>query len=124
MKVFIGVKYDKDCLELIPGIKEVVKALGHEPYCFATDAGKIEDAKEMMKNAFAKIDECDIILFETSNSSFGVGIEAGYALLKGKKIISVVKDTAEISKTIKGTSNFYLVYKDLDDLKQKLQKVL
>ena len=124
MKIFIGVKYEKERLDLIPDIKRVIEGLGHEPYCFATDAEKTEDAKEMMKLAFNKIDEADVVLLEASESSFGVGIEAGYAFSKGKKIISIAKDVTEASKTIKGVSNHYLVYKDFEDLKEKLRKVL
>jgi len=124
MKFFIGIKYRKESMDLIPQIKNIIESLGHEPYCFATDAGKMENEKEMMKMAFEKIDESDVILLESSEPSFGVGIEAGYAFVKGKKIITIVKDAEGMSNTLKGVSNCYLPYKDFEELKEKIRTAI
>ncbi|MFA5877766.1 MAG: nucleoside 2-deoxyribosyltransferase [Candidatus Staskawiczbacteria bacterium] len=124
MKFFIGIKYKKESMDLIPQIKDIIKSLGHESYCFATDAGNIENEKEMMKMAFEKIEESDVVLLESSGFSFGVGIEAGYAFAKGKKIITIVKDTEETSNTLKGVSDHYVMYKNFEELEEKIRAVL
>ena len=125
MRVFIGIKYyeDGNNVGLIEEIKEIIKTLGHEPYTFR-DEEYIKDAKEMMERAFQKLNECDILLLEASEHSFGVGIEAGYAFAKNKKIITIINESKEPSNTLKGTSNHYISYKTISDLKEKLQKVL
>jgi 2'-deoxynucleoside 5'-phosphate N-hydrolase len=124
MKIFIGIKYDEKTLVIVPEIKRIITMLGHTPYCFATDEEKIDDEKELMKRAFQKIDESDLIMFEASNDSFGVGIEAGYAFSKGMKIITIMSEAAKISRTLKGVSNGYITYKELTDLEEKLRQHL
>ncbi len=124
MNIFICIKYKEDCLTKIPEIKNVLESLGHKVYCFATDAEKMSDAKIMMAEAFKKIDESDILLVESSEQSFGVGIEAGYGFSKGKKIISTIDEKGEKSKTLNGISDDYIVYKDYSDLKDKLASIL
>ena len=47
-----------------------------------------------------------------------------YAFSKGKKIITIVNSSEEISNTLKGISNSYLIYSNLKDLEKKLAKVL
>lgn len=102
----------------------MVRLLGHEPYCFAIDSDYIKDEKELMERALGKIDESDIIILESSQASFGVGIEGGFAFSKGKKIISASKEGAEVSNTIKGISDHFLIYTDFEDLSDKLRHVL
>ena len=124
MKIYIAIKYDKKSLELVPKIKDIIKKTGNNSYCFAYEEKFIKDEKKMMKMALQKIDESDLVLLEASKSSFGVGIEAGYAFSKGKKIITIVNSSEEISNTLKGISNSYLIYSNLKDLEKKLAKVL
>lgn len=124
MKIFIAIKYDKESLALVPNIKDILKKLGHTSYCFAQDEGYIADQKEMMKKAFQKIDDSDLVIIEASKNSFGVGIEAGYAFVKNKKIITISNESEKISNTLKGISNSYITYKDFADLETKLQENL
>jgi len=124
MNIFLGIKYDKDALVLVPEIKEIIKKLGHTAHCFAVDEPYIEDTKEMMKQAFQKIDEADMVIFESSATAFGVGIEAGYAFAKSKKIITILNELEEPSSTMKGVSDAYMVYRDFDQLEEKLREYL
>ena len=124
MKIFIGIKYkDNRSTDLIEGIKSIIRSLGHEPYSF-TEEGYIEDEKEMTQRAFQKLDECDILLLEASEPSFGIGIEAGYAFARNKKVITIVSESKRGSRTLKGISHYYLPYKNLSDLKEKFQEIL
>ena len=124
MKIFLAIKYNKDSLELVPDIKGIIEKSEHTIYCFATDEPYIKDTKEMMRKAFEKIDESDLVIVESSNIAFGVGIEAGYAFAKNKKIITIVNKSAENSSTLKGISESYIIYSDFTDLKIQLQKYL
>jgi len=125
MKIFIGVKYYKDGKhkEIVDDIKKIIKEVGHTPYCFL-DEPYIENPREMMKQAFAKLDECDALFIEGSECSFGAGAEAGFVKAKNKKIIIAVKEGSDVSVTLEGMSDYYVVYKNNKDLKEKLQKVL
>ena len=43
--------------------------------------------KEMMQAAMKAIDECDLLIAETSGKGIGIGIEVGYAKAKSKPLI-------------------------------------
>lgn len=125
MRVFIGIKYHKDGrnTKLVKELKDIIKSLGHQPYSF-TDEGYINNEKEMMQRTFQELDKSDIVLLEISESSFGVGIEAGYAFAKNKKIVTIVNESQSTSRTLKGISNHCLSYKNSTDLKEKLREAL
>jgi len=124
MKIFIAIKYKEESMALISEIKQIIEKLGHVPYCFAQDEGYIADEKEMMKKAFQKIDESDLIVCEASRTAFGVGIEAGYAFAKNKKIIIIANESEKISSTLKGISHAYLTYQNFDELEKKIKEIL
>lgn len=125
MKVYIAKKYYPDGrnLGLVRKLKEILKQLGHDSYCFS-EKGYIKDDKELMLKALQKVDECDVLLAEASDSSFGVGIETGYAYSKNKKIITIFQESFSPSRTIKGIANFCVSYKEVTDLKEKLKELL
>ena len=121
---FIGIKHFEDGRNtpLLDAIKSAVLEAGIKPYAFI-DEGKFEDPHEMMRRAFQKIDESDMVILETSEPSFGVGAEAGRAFGK-KPVISLVQEGAETSGTVEGISDSFIKYKDTEDLKAKLIKAL
>ena len=78
----------------------------------------------MMQQAMADLDNCDLLLAETSDKGIGIGIEVGYAKAKGKTIIYLrQKDTAH-STTVSGISDFQIVYNDATDLKKQLAETV
>lgn len=125
MKVFIGSKYlgKVHNSQIIESVKDYLKELGHEPYYFG-DEGHIADKKEMIQKAMQKIDESDVVLCEATELSFGVGIEAGYAKAKGKRILTIYNSETELSRTIEGVSDKSAAYSDLDSLKELLKALL
>lgn len=125
MKIFISIKFYKDGRnkDLIDTLKDIIKEAQYTPYCFL-DEKHIENSREMMKQALEKLSECDVLLVEGSVCSFGAGVEAGYAKTQNKKIIIVAKEGIDVSNTLEGISDYYIVYKDLSHLKQELQQVL
>ncbi len=80
--------------------------------------------KQMMKQAMAAIDDCDILIAETSDKAIGIGAEVGYAKAKGKPVIYMRHADAAHSTTISGISDFQIVYYSNDDLKLALNNVI
>ncbi len=76
--------------------------------------------RQMMKQAMVDIDNCDILLAETSEKGIGIGIEVGYAKAKGKIVIYIRQKDKEHSTTVSGISDFKIVYIDTTDLKKQL----
>lgn len=82
------------------------------------------EEKQMMKQAMTEIDQCEILIAETSDKTIGVGIEVGYAKAKGKTVIYVRNQKAEHSTTVSGISDLQLIYHDVHDLRKQLVAVL
>ncbi|MGF2414157.1 nucleoside 2-deoxyribosyltransferase [Ferruginibacter sp.] len=80
--------------------------------------------KQMMQQAMAAIDDCDILIAETSDKAIGIGAEVGYAKAKGKPVIYMRHADAAHSTTISGISDFQIIYYSNDDLKLALKNVI
>lgn len=121
MKIFISIKFEKDGSnnQVIEKVKNAIIKSDNEPYCFA-DEGYIADEKAMMSKAIMELNNCDLLIAEISECAFGVGIEVGYMMAKNKHIISIKNIQTPDSPTIKGVSDKYIVYSDLDELEIKL----
>jgi nucleoside 2-deoxyribosyltransferase len=76
--------------------------------------------RQMMKQAMADIDKCDLLIAEVSEKAIGVGIEVGYAKAKSKPIIYIRKKQAEHSTTVSGISDFQIIYSDAADLQRQI----
>lgn len=91
-------------------------------YSFVFDFKKKVDNKNLMKFALKKIDESDLVIAELSNKPIGVGLEAGYAKAKGKKIIYIHKTGSELSTTVNGVSDIKIEYENIPHLFIQLTK--
>jgi len=80
--------------------------------------------QEMMRQAFADIDSCDLLIAEVSEKAIGIGVEVGYAKAKGKPVIYLRKSNAEHSTTVAGASDYQVVYKDLNELLVLLKAIV
>jgi nucleoside 2-deoxyribosyltransferase len=76
--------------------------------------------QQMMERVMADINDCDIMVAETSDKGIGIGIEVGYAKAKGKIIIYLRQKDKEHSTTVSGISDFKIIYNNITDLKQQL----
>lgn len=83
-----------------------------------------DQEKEMMEQAVNDIDNCQILIAEVSEKGIGIGVEVGYAKALGKTIIYMRNTNSEHSTTVSGISDYQIVYKDLNDLKNQLKRVL
>jgi len=127
MKAYISISYNKrqeldDELQIII---ETVKDFYIKPFVFAdTFKFSSDQEKEMMRQAILSIDDCDLLIAETSNKAIGIGIEVGYAKAKGKPVIYLRNRNKEHSTTVSGISDFQIIYDDVKDLREKLTIIL
>lgn len=127
MKAYISISFSKrkEREKELTAIAETVKELGISPFVFV-DNYSFDPAQErqMMEQAMADIDTCDLFIAETSDKAIGIGAEAGFAKAKGKPVIYMRQKDSEHSTTVSGISDFQIIYRDTDDLKRQLAEVL
>lgn len=95
-----------------------------DAYSFVFDFKSKATDQTLMKAALEKIDESDFLIAELSYKSIGIGIEAGYAKAKNKKIIYIHQKGTEISTTVNGICDSRIEYKNERDLFKKLKNAL
>ena len=123
MKAYISVSFSKRKLvnKEIAAITDTLSEFKISSFVFV-DNYKFDLAEEqqMMKQAMADIDNCDILIAETSHKGIGIGIEVGYAKAKNKTVIYLRQKDTEHSTTVSGISDFQIVYLNTTDLKNQL----
>lgn len=83
-----------------------------------------DQEKEMMHAAFHEIDRCHLLIAECSEKAIGVGIEAGFALGKGKKLWYIRAAGAAHSTTVAGSAHQCFIYHNPADLINQIRKEL
>lgn len=84
---------------------------------------KSNQERKMMGKAFEQIKNSDILIAEVSEKAIGIGIEIGFAKALNKPIIYLKKENSKYSTTVGGTADIKIVYKNLEDLEEKLFKL-
>ena len=123
MKAYIAVSYSKRKLvdKEIALIIETLNTFDISPFVFVDNYKfDILQEKQMRSQAMKDIENCDILIAETSEQGIGIGIEVGYAKAKGKIVIYLRQQNAEHSTTVSGISDFQIIYSNSKDLKIKL----
>ena len=95
-----------------------------DAYSFVFDFKPKVGNKLLMKKALQMIDESDYLIAELSYKSIGVGLEAGYAKARGKKLIYIHKKNSELSTTVDGIADWRIEYDNTDNLLQKIDEML
>ncbi|MGL4585054.1 MAG: hypothetical protein ACRCVU_18975 [Flavobacterium sp.] len=115
----------QDLREVTDRIKEEIEVIGYEPFVFIEHyTFRLDQEKEMMIQAMKDIDESCCLLAETTDKGIGIGIEAGYAKSQGKPVVYIRRADASHSTTMSGLSDYYVLYKDIEDLGIQLQYIL
>ena len=123
MKAYIAVSYSKRKLvdKEIALIIETLNTFDISSFVFVDNYKfDILQEKQMMSQAMKDIENCDILIAETSEKGIGIGIEVGFAKARGKIVIYLRQQNAEHSTTVSGISDFQIVYSNSEDLKIKL----
>ncbi|PVZ70530.1 nucleoside 2-deoxyribosyltransferase [Pelagibaculum spongiae] len=117
-KAYFGIKFypDNQNRPLIDAISAALEAQKIETFCVARDLekwGEIQFTNQnMMQLTFAEIDQSDLVVIEMSEKGVGLGIEAGYAVAKGKQLILLIQQGIELSATMDGIADRVLYYSD------------
>lgn len=127
MKAYISISYQKrrSLNTAITAIMTVLEEHQIESLVFV-DQHKFEpeQEREMMQAALASLDQCDILIAETSHKGIGIGIEAGYAKARKKPVVYLRHKESEHSTTLSGVSDYSVIYKSADDLQKQLHQVV
>jgi nucleoside 2-deoxyribosyltransferase len=108
-------------------VVEALRKAGIDAYCNFFDQHEIDkhnlNAREVMKKAFAQIDERDglFVLIASDDKSEGQLIEVGYALAKGKHIISAIQE--DVKTYVDSLVHQAINWNKLDDLKTQLEGI-
>jgi nucleoside 2-deoxyribosyltransferase len=109
-------------------VKAIVETLSESKITSSifVDIYKFDPSQEqqMMQQAMAGIDKCDLLIAEVSDKAIGIGVEVGYAKGIGKPIVYMRGQGAEHSTTVSGMSDFQILYKDTADLQKQLTAAL
>jgi len=120
--VYFGIKYhpDNSNKDIIDEYEHCFQMQGFNSFCVARDMEKWGaasfSAHEIMQATFAKIDAADLVVIDVSEKGVGLGIEAGYAKAKGKRLIVTIKKGVEISTTISGTADQIIEYDQVSEI--------
>ncbi len=83
-----------------------------------------EQEKHMMQQAFKEIDLSELLIAECSVKAIGVGIEAGYALGRGKQVWYIRQQNSPHSTTLSGAAHKHFIYRDVEDIISQIRKEL
>ena len=127
MKAYISISYSKrqELDNELSAIIELLKRYNIDSFVFV-DMFKFspDEEKEMMKQSMNCIDECDLLIAETSDKAIGIGVEVGYAKAKGKPVIYLRNNNAAHSTTVSGIGDFKIIYNHLYDLQGQLAIII
>ncbi len=133
MKIYIAYKLSGvDLIELQKKLEEISRSIedsGHKTFIFVRDMqqwkpGKM-GLKEVMDKAMIEMKKCDAILsiIDTQEKGEGLLIESGFMKALGKKVIVACGPDGR-GFMLKAIADELIEFKDLEDLKRKLKKIL
>jgi len=129
-KIYVAYKFNgSDLVELRKKLEELSKIVEEALKCktliFFRDAqkwGKIKmPIKEVVEKAYKAVEKCDAILVEASEKANGIYFEVGYAKALKKKIIVIHQEGTE-ADFLEACADVVIIYKDFEDLREKLKK--
>ena len=123
MKAYISVSFDKrkSLDKEITAIIETLNRFKISSLVFVDWYNfDLAQERQMMTQVRNDIENCNILIAETSDKAIGIGIEVGYAKAKGKTIIYLRQQNTAHSTTVSGISDYQIIYTDTTDLKKQL----
>ena len=121
-RAYFGIKYHEDNRnrDEIDSLSTALINNGIETICIVRDIEKWGDvqlsSQELMKTTFDEIDSSDFIILEMTEKGVGLGIEAGYAVAKGKPVIVLTKEKQKLSNTMQGIANVVIQYSQPEEV--------
>ena len=121
-KAYFGIKFFEDHRNRgeIDAICAALENNGIHTTCIARDVeqwGAVTlPPMELMRKTFEQIDDSDIVVLELSTKGVGLGIEAGYAVAKGKTLVVLIRQGSDISATMQGIADKVIQYERPEDI--------
>ena len=121
-RAYFGIKYHEDNRnrDEIDSLSIALNNNGIETICIVRDVEKWGDvqlsSQELMKITFDEIDKSDFVILEMTEKGVGLGIEAGYAVAKGKPVIVLTKEKQKLSNTMQGIANVVIQYSQPEEI--------
>nr|WP_294989136.1 nucleoside 2-deoxyribosyltransferase [uncultured Sediminibacterium sp.] len=111
--------------QVVEVLREILEEQGIALFVFV-DHFSFTPSEEsaMMQQAFQEIDLADLLIAECSEKAIGVGIEAGYALGKGKNVWYLRQINSPHSTTLSGAAQKSFIYSDPADLGNQIKREL
>lgn len=108
-------------------IVEMLKKQGHEvvsEHVASVELEKIEARitdEEIFNNDVGFIDECECLVADVTIPSIGVGYEVGYAVSRGKRVLCVYREDANVSAMVRGNKQVISApYRNMEELEKTL----
>ncbi|HEY88884.1 MAG TPA: nucleoside 2-deoxyribosyltransferase [Thermoflexia bacterium] len=129
MRAYLAIKYhaDNSNRTAIEQISAQLTAAGIASVCITRDVehwGEMYFSPEgLMRLSFAKIEQSELIIVDLTEKGVGLGIETGYAHARGIPIITIARQGADISETLRGISTEVFCYASYADLRPFFKRV-
>lgn len=129
MKIFFAgsIRGGRSMLTEYMQIVRLIKNLGHTVVSEHVAYAGLEKAEaklteeEIFKSDIKFIDECDCLVADVTMPSIGVGYEICYAISKGKRVVCIYKEGANVSAMVLGNGRVTnMQYAEVEDLKMSL----
>ena len=108
-------------------IVDILKKQGHKvvsEHVASIDLEKIEAKitdEEIFNNDIGYVNECECLVADVTIPSIGTGYEICYAVSKGKKVLCIYREDANISAMVRGNNSIISVsYKNMGELETTL----
>ena len=130
MRAYLAIKYhaDNSNRQLIEQISTQLKKSGINSTCIIRDLERWGEVHftpaELMRLSFNEIEKSELVIVELTEKGVGLGIEAGYAHALGIPVITIAKQGADISTTLRGISKMVFSYKNYTELRAFFKSAL
>src|SRR5450759_115380 len=129
MKIFFAgsIRGGRSMLPVYIQIVDILKKQGHKvvsEHVASVDLEKIEAKitdEEIFNNDIGYVNECECLVADVTIPSIGTGYEICYAVSKGKKVLCIYREDANVSAMVRGNNNIISVsYKNMGELETTL----
>jgi len=129
MKIFFAgsIRGGRIMLPIYIQIVDILKKQGHKvvsEHVSSVDLEKIEAKitdEEIFNNDIGYVNECEYLVADVTIPSIGTGYEICYAVSKGKKVLCIYREDANVSAMVRGNNRIISVsYKNMEELETTL----
>jgi nucleoside 2-deoxyribosyltransferase len=129
MKIFFAgsIRGGRSMLPAYIQIVDILKKQGHtvvSEHVASVDLEKTEAKitdEEIFNNDIGYVNKCECLVADVTIPSIGTGYEICYAVSKGKKVLCIYRDDANVSAMVKGNKCIVSIpYKNMEELEKTL----